>query len=39
MKPSDAEVLAHVKATPGAIGYVDAATPTEDGVKELLIIE
>lgn len=39
VKPSDAEVLAYVKATPGAIGYVDAATPTEDGVKELLIIE
>ncbi|MGE0455026.1 MAG: hypothetical protein AB7O37_09025 [Vicinamibacteria bacterium] len=39
VKPSDAEVLAYVKATPGAIGYVDAGTATDAGVRELQIIE
>lgn len=32
VKPSDAEVIAYIKATPGGIGYVSAGTPT-DGVK------
>jgi ABC-type phosphate transport system substrate-binding protein len=33
---SDAQVLAFVKATPGAVGYVSSGTPTE-GVKVLAV--
>ncbi len=33
-KRSDADVLAYVRETPGAIGYVSAAAPTE-GVKRI----
>ena len=36
-KPTAAEVLAYVKANPGAIGYVPAATPLPDGVKALKV--
>lgn len=38
VKASDEEVVAYVAATPGAIGYVSAATPL-DGVKELRVID
>ena len=34
-KGSDADVLAFVRANPGGVGYVSAATPTGDGVKVL----
>ncbi len=33
---TEAELVAHVIATPGAIGYVDADTP-HDGAKVLVI--
>jgi ABC-type phosphate transport system substrate-binding protein len=36
-KPSAAEVLAYVRANPGAIGYVPAGTPLPDGVKALKV--
>ncbi len=36
-KPTPADVLAYVKANPGAIGYVPAATPLPDGVKALKV--
>jgi len=39
VKPSDEEVLAFVKSTPGAIGYVAADTPTDAGVREIAVIE
>ena len=35
-KPSDAEVLAYVKATPGAIGYISAAADAKD-VKVVVV--
>lgn len=35
-KKSDADVLAYVKETPGAIGYVSAAAPM-DGVKKITL--
>ena len=35
-KRTDADVLAYVRETPGAIGYVSASTPTE-GVKRLAL--
>lgn len=35
-KPSNSEVLAFVRSTPGAIGYVSADTPT-DGVRTVAI--
>ena len=36
-KPTPADVLAYVKANPGAIGYVPAGTPLPDGVKPLKV--
>jgi ABC-type phosphate transport system substrate-binding protein len=36
-KPTPADVLAYVKANPGAIGYVPAGTPLPDGVKALKV--
>jgi ABC-type phosphate transport system substrate-binding protein len=33
VKTSDEEVVAYVASTPGAIGYVSAATPLPDSVK------
>jgi hypothetical protein len=36
-KPSAAEVLAYVRANPGAIGYVPAGTQLPDGVKALKV--
>ena len=36
-KPTPADVLASVKANPGAIGYVPAGTPLPDGVKALKV--
>jgi len=36
-KPTPADVLAYVKASPGAIGYVPAGTPLPDGVKALKV--
>ncbi|HVR10855.1 MAG TPA: hypothetical protein VMW75_22625 [Thermoanaerobaculia bacterium] len=36
-KPSAAEVLAYVRANPGAIGYVPAGTQLPDGVKALRV--
>lgn len=36
-KTSAAEVLAYVRANPGAIGYVPAGTPLPDGVKALRV--
>jgi ABC-type phosphate transport system substrate-binding protein len=38
-KGSDAEVLAFVAANRGAIGYVSAATVTDESVKEVQVIE
>jgi hypothetical protein len=35
--PNDAAVLDFVRRTPGAIGYVDAATPLPAGVKEIAV--
>ena len=37
-KPSDADVIAYVQATPGAIGYVAGDTDLEPGVKVLRVI-
>ena len=34
-KPTEAEVVAYVKANPGAIGYVSYATDLPTGVKEI----
>jgi ABC-type phosphate transport system substrate-binding protein len=39
VKQSDEEILAYVAATPGAIGYVAAATPVPDSVREIAVIE
>ncbi len=36
-KPSAAEVLAYVRANPGAVGYVPAGTPLPEGVKALRV--
>jgi ABC-type phosphate transport system substrate-binding protein len=36
-KPSAAEVLAYVRANPGAIGYVPAGTQLPEGVKALKV--
>ena len=36
-KPSDKDVIAYVKAHPGAIGYVAATTATDD-VKVLKVV-
>jgi hypothetical protein len=36
-KPSAAEVLAYVRANPGAIGYVPAGTQLPDGVRALKV--
>ena len=36
-KPSAAEVLAYVRANPGAIGYVPAGTQLPEGVKPLKV--
>jgi len=36
-KPTPGDVLAYVKANPGAIGYVPAGTPLPDGVKALKV--
>ena len=33
-KPSEAEVVAYVKANPGGIGYISYATDLQSGVKE-----
>ena len=38
-KASDAEVIAYVQATPGAIGYVAGDTSIEPGVKVLQVIQ
>jgi len=38
-KPTPADVLAYVKANPGAIGYVPAGTPLPDGVKALKVAQ
>jgi ABC-type phosphate transport system substrate-binding protein len=38
-KASDDEVLAFVRATPGAVGYVSADAELGPGVKELEIVE
>jgi ABC-type phosphate transport system substrate-binding protein len=39
VKQSDAEIVEYVAATPGAIGYVAAATPLPDSVREVAIID
>ena len=36
-KPSDAAVIAFVKENPGAIGYVSAAAPLGEGVREIKV--
>jgi ABC-type phosphate transport system substrate-binding protein len=36
-KPSDAAVIAFVEANPGAIGYVSAAAPLGEGVREVKV--
>jgi len=36
-KPTPGDVLAYVKANPGAIGYVPAGMPLPDGVKALKV--
>lgn len=36
-KASDAEVLAHVRANPGAVGYVSAGTDLGAGVKRVAV--
>jgi ABC-type phosphate transport system substrate-binding protein len=38
-KTSAADVLAYVRANPGAIGYVAAGTPLPDGVKPLKVTQ
>lgn len=38
-KSSDDEVLAFVRANPGAIGYVSSGTPVGDGVKVLEVTQ
>jgi ABC-type phosphate transport system substrate-binding protein len=39
VKRSDDEVLEYVASHPGAIGYVTAETPIQEGVKSLRVIE
>ena len=39
VKASDAETMAFVRASPGAIGYVTEAAPLVDGVKILKITD
>jgi ABC-type phosphate transport system substrate-binding protein len=39
VKTSDADVVAFVRANPGAIGYVSAGAPLDPGVKEVQIVE
>jgi ABC-type phosphate transport system substrate-binding protein len=34
---SDADVLAFVRSNPGAIGYVSASTPLDEGVRKLKV--
>jgi ABC-type phosphate transport system substrate-binding protein len=36
-KPGDTEVLAFVRTTPGAIGYVSAAASVGDGIKVIAV--
>ncbi|RKH66193.1 hypothetical protein D7X96_22100 [Corallococcus interemptor] len=36
--PSDADVLAYVRANPGAVGYVPASTPTP-GLKVITLLD
>ena len=36
-KPSDADVIAYVRANPGAVGYVAADAPLGEGVKLLKV--
>jgi ABC-type phosphate transport system substrate-binding protein len=38
-RASDEEVLAFVRSTPGAVGYVSASTELGPGVKELEVVE
>jgi ABC-type phosphate transport system substrate-binding protein len=37
-KPSDEQVVAFVRATPGAIGYVSAGAPISAGVRRVQIV-
>ena len=37
-KPSDDQVVAFVRATPGAVGYVASSTPLTTGVRRLQVI-
>ena len=39
VKASDADVIAYVASTKGAIGYVAADTPVPESVKELTVID
>jgi len=39
VKQSDEEIVAYVARTPGAIGYVSAATPLPDTVREVAIVD
>lgn len=39
VKVSDADVIAFVAATPGAVGYVSIAAPVDASVKELRVID
>jgi ABC-type phosphate transport system substrate-binding protein len=39
VKQTDAEVVAFVAATPGAIGYVSSGTPLPDSVREIAVME
>jgi len=37
-KPSDEQVVAFVRATPGAIGYVSAGAPLSSGVRRVQVV-
>jgi ABC-type phosphate transport system substrate-binding protein len=39
VKQTDEEIVAFVAATPGSIGYVSAAQPLPEGVRQIAIIE
>jgi ABC-type phosphate transport system substrate-binding protein len=36
-RPSDADVIAYVRATPGAVGYVDAGTSLGESIKVISV--
>jgi len=39
VKQTDEEIVAFVAATPGSIGYVSAAQPLPEGVRQIAIVE